>query len=265
MKTLIALSAGVLMAGTAALAQPVTPGKAEIMSSLPNNSATVTDWYKQNVYDPSDNKIGEIMDVLVSPEGRATALIVGVGGFLGLYVLAPSLGGIATRLAVGGVRDQSTFRARQTATAPSRLRLSGRRRGLGMLGGSGHSTLRRPPPSLGKQPRFGYGRRSALALAGPGALCGCRMSLSTLGPRVRGHRSYCWLLVGRFVAGGCPRPWLWPGLCWPAPSQASSCSANANGTSSGKSRFCYFFCGGCTCVFHSSQARSRLRRSLPAS
>lgn len=83
MKTLIALSAGVLMAGTAALAQPVTPGKAEIMSSLPNNSATVTDWYKQNVYDPSDNKIGEVMDVLVSPEGRATALIIGVGGFLG--------------------------------------------------------------------------------------------------------------------------------------------------------------------------------------
>jgi hypothetical protein len=83
MKTLIALSAGVLMAGTAALAQPVTSGKAEIMSSVPNNSATVADWYKQNVYDPSDNKIGEIMDVLVSPDGRATALIIGVGGFLG--------------------------------------------------------------------------------------------------------------------------------------------------------------------------------------
>jgi sporulation protein YlmC with PRC-barrel domain len=82
MKTLIALSAGVLMTGTAALAQSVTSGKAEIMSSLPNNSATVTDWYKQNVYDPSDNKIGEVMDVLVSPEGRASALIIGVGGFL---------------------------------------------------------------------------------------------------------------------------------------------------------------------------------------
>jgi sporulation protein YlmC with PRC-barrel domain len=83
MKNLIALSAGVLLAGTAALAQPTSSGKAEIMSSVPNNSATVTDWYKQNVYDPSNNKVGEIMDVLVSPEGRATALIVGVGGFLG--------------------------------------------------------------------------------------------------------------------------------------------------------------------------------------
>jgi sporulation protein YlmC with PRC-barrel domain len=82
-KNLIAISAGLLVAGTAAFAQPMSSGRAEIMTSVPNNSATVTDWYKQNVYDPSDNKIGEIMDVLVSPEGRATALIVGVGGFLG--------------------------------------------------------------------------------------------------------------------------------------------------------------------------------------
>jgi sporulation protein YlmC with PRC-barrel domain len=45
---------------------------------------TITHWYKQNVYDPSDNKIGEIMDVLVDREGKATALIIGVGGFLGM-------------------------------------------------------------------------------------------------------------------------------------------------------------------------------------
>jgi hypothetical protein len=83
MKNLITISAGVLIASTAAFAQPTSSGRAEIMTTVPNNSATVTDWYKQNVYDPSDNKIGEIMDVLVSPEGRATALIVGVGGFLG--------------------------------------------------------------------------------------------------------------------------------------------------------------------------------------
>jgi sporulation protein YlmC with PRC-barrel domain len=84
MKTLIAISvAGALMAGTAALAQGVAAGHAEIMSSIPNNSATVTDWYKQSVYDPSDNKIGEVMDVLLAPDGKATTLIVGVGGFLG--------------------------------------------------------------------------------------------------------------------------------------------------------------------------------------
>jgi hypothetical protein len=83
MKTLPAISAGLLIASTAAFAQPMSSVRAELMTSVPNNSATVTDWYKQSVYDPSDNKIGEIMDVLVSPDGKATALIVGVGGFLG--------------------------------------------------------------------------------------------------------------------------------------------------------------------------------------
>jgi sporulation protein YlmC with PRC-barrel domain len=83
MRSLIALSAGLLMAGTVAFAQPVSSGRGEFMNNVPANSATVVDWYKQSVYDPSDNKIGEVMDVLLSPDGRATALIVGVGGFLG--------------------------------------------------------------------------------------------------------------------------------------------------------------------------------------
>lgn len=55
----------------------------ELMTSIPSDSVTVTDWYKQNVYDPQNNKIGQIMDVLVSPEGKVDSLIVGVGGFLG--------------------------------------------------------------------------------------------------------------------------------------------------------------------------------------
>jgi sporulation protein YlmC with PRC-barrel domain len=57
---------------------------AQTLASIPANSVTVTHWYKQNVYDPGDNKIGEIKDVLVDREGRVTALIVGVGGFLGM-------------------------------------------------------------------------------------------------------------------------------------------------------------------------------------
>src|SRR5436853_6411013 len=58
--------------------------QAQIMASVPANSVTVNHWYKQNVYDPSDNKIGEVMDVLVNREGKIDALIVGVGGFLGI-------------------------------------------------------------------------------------------------------------------------------------------------------------------------------------
>jgi sporulation protein YlmC with PRC-barrel domain len=83
MKSLIALSAGLLIASSAAFAQPMSASRADLMSSVPSSSLTVSDWYKQDVYDPSNNKIGEIMDVLVAPDGRINALIVGVGGFLG--------------------------------------------------------------------------------------------------------------------------------------------------------------------------------------
>jgi sporulation protein YlmC with PRC-barrel domain len=62
-----------------ALAAP----NATLQTSIPQSSVTVTDWYKQGVYDPNNNKIGEIMDVLVDTSGKVNTLIVGVGGFLG--------------------------------------------------------------------------------------------------------------------------------------------------------------------------------------
>ena len=69
-----------------ALAVFATPAFAETaaMSSLPAKSMTVTNWYKQNVYDPNDSKIGDVKDVLVSGDGMVSALIVSVGGFLGM-------------------------------------------------------------------------------------------------------------------------------------------------------------------------------------
>src|SRR5262249_55558184 len=80
MKMLIPIAVGALLLGSPALAE----GSAQIMTSVPAQSTTVKDWYKQSVYDPSNNKIGEIEDVLLSPEGKVNALIVGVGGFLGM-------------------------------------------------------------------------------------------------------------------------------------------------------------------------------------
>jgi PRC-barrel domain protein len=59
-------------------------GPAQILPSIPVNARTVTHWLSQGVYDPSDSKIGEIVDVLVDKDGRMVALIVGVGGFLGI-------------------------------------------------------------------------------------------------------------------------------------------------------------------------------------
>jgi sporulation protein YlmC with PRC-barrel domain len=76
MKILSAATCAVLLATTSAYS-------AEMMSTVPSSSKTVSDWYKQDVYDPSNSKIGKIDDVLVSDSGQVNALIVGVGGFLG--------------------------------------------------------------------------------------------------------------------------------------------------------------------------------------
>jgi sporulation protein YlmC with PRC-barrel domain len=61
-----------------------TPTRTETLTTLPNSASTVTNWYKQNVYDSSDTKIGEISDVLIDKDGKVNAFIVGVGGFLGI-------------------------------------------------------------------------------------------------------------------------------------------------------------------------------------
>lgn len=60
-----------------------TMSNAQMMRQMPSDSVTVTDWYKQSVYDPQNNKIGEVMDVLLDKSGKVSSLIVGVGGFLG--------------------------------------------------------------------------------------------------------------------------------------------------------------------------------------
>jgi sporulation protein YlmC with PRC-barrel domain len=83
MKYLAVLAAGAVMASTAAFAQTMSAGRTDLMTAVPSSSVTVTDWYKQDVYDPNNNKIGSISDVLVTPDGHINALIIGVGGFLG--------------------------------------------------------------------------------------------------------------------------------------------------------------------------------------
>ena len=82
MRTLALAVAGLLIASTVAMAQqPSGPGG--LMTSIPANSRTVTDWYKQNVYDQNNQKLGEITDLLVNQSGQIEAAMVGVGGFLG--------------------------------------------------------------------------------------------------------------------------------------------------------------------------------------
>jgi PRC-barrel domain len=82
MKTLAVLSVGAMLVTSAAYAQSLSAGR-DLMTAVPPSSLTVTDWYKQSVYDRSNSKIGDISDVLVGPNGQIDAAIIGVGGFLG--------------------------------------------------------------------------------------------------------------------------------------------------------------------------------------
>jgi hypothetical protein len=59
-------------------------GSVKELSSLPADAKTITNYYKQAVYDPSDNKIGDVADLLVDKDGKISAVLIGVGGFLGI-------------------------------------------------------------------------------------------------------------------------------------------------------------------------------------
>ena len=61
-----------------------TPATTQVLTTLPQDATTVSNYYKQNVYDPSDAKIGEISDVLLNKQGKVDAFMVAVGGFLGV-------------------------------------------------------------------------------------------------------------------------------------------------------------------------------------
>lgn len=69
--------------GSAAQSAPSSASTA-VLTSPPADSMTVTAYYKQNVYDNNNNKIGQIVDVLVGKDGKINAFVIGAGGFLGM-------------------------------------------------------------------------------------------------------------------------------------------------------------------------------------
>lgn len=50
----------------------------------PANGISISEVYKQDVYDKSDNKVGSVNDVVLGDNGEPTTVILGVGGVLGL-------------------------------------------------------------------------------------------------------------------------------------------------------------------------------------
>jgi hypothetical protein len=98
----LAAATGVAVAQTPAGVRRATPGvqtpfivnvhhedadtapPVQMLTSLPSNTWPISDWYKQSVYDRANNEIGEMLDVLVDHDGSNVAIIIGVGGFLGV-------------------------------------------------------------------------------------------------------------------------------------------------------------------------------------
>jgi sporulation protein YlmC with PRC-barrel domain len=61
---------------------PATQG--ELMKSVPSDALPISEYYKAAVYDPKDAKIGDVEDVLLDRNGKVDAVMLGVGGFLGI-------------------------------------------------------------------------------------------------------------------------------------------------------------------------------------
>jgi sporulation protein YlmC with PRC-barrel domain len=79
-----AAAIALVLAGLATTAIPASAKEDMFMTRMPSNGITVSEYYKQDVYDAHDNKIGDVNDVLLDKNGQVTAVILGVGGFLGM-------------------------------------------------------------------------------------------------------------------------------------------------------------------------------------
>jgi sporulation protein YlmC with PRC-barrel domain len=64
--------------------QMATARSTEMIGTLPGDALPISDYYNQTVYDNRDNKIGDVNDLLLDKSGKINAVIVGVGGFLGV-------------------------------------------------------------------------------------------------------------------------------------------------------------------------------------
>jgi sporulation protein YlmC with PRC-barrel domain len=76
-----------VLAGGLALAQAPTaqaPSVAAPSASSSMMRLLASDIYKANVYDNSENKIGDVTDLVINNDRNITTAVIGVGGFLGV-------------------------------------------------------------------------------------------------------------------------------------------------------------------------------------
>ena len=82
MRMLVCASALMMLTGAAVAQNRDAANTANAApGAAPADQFTVTNYYKQDVYDRADNKIGTVDDVLIDKQGRVTALVLGVVAF----------------------------------------------------------------------------------------------------------------------------------------------------------------------------------------
>src|ERR1700730_5969273 len=78
----LAFAAGLALAEAPMTREPST-GRSVATSSLSTDHWLASDVYKADFYDPSENKIGKVTDLMIDRNGNVAGAIIGVGGFLG--------------------------------------------------------------------------------------------------------------------------------------------------------------------------------------
>lgn len=114
----VACAVSIACMTTQGLSQPAdAPAKdaRPTMTQPPANATSINRLYKQAVYNAADERIGEVDDILITNDGRAVGLVIGVGGFLGIgesHVLVPydavkvTTKDNSPRLVMNATRDQ---------------------------------------------------------------------------------------------------------------------------------------------------------------
>lgn len=74
-----------------------------------------------NIYNGANENTGEIEDVVISPDGKVSAVIVSVGGFLGVGDRYVSLSYTSLKIAREGNNDDPKITAEATKDALSRM------------------------------------------------------------------------------------------------------------------------------------------------
>ncbi|MGH6864740.1 MAG: PRC-barrel domain-containing protein [Methyloceanibacter sp.] len=81
----LALAGAATLPASAADADMAPPAaKNTLMTTVPDSVTTISTYSNEDVYDVKDNKLGAVNDLLVDQDGRVHAVIIGVGGFLGV-------------------------------------------------------------------------------------------------------------------------------------------------------------------------------------